>query len=154
MIVSSFLSIPPLKNISLLSNDISLNLAPKAGSNTHPLPLPPVSDIFVIDCMSKSWGSTNIFSTLPEIIGSTNAVMPELASTLMIGGLITSYCSPEFNTSTSSNGPKNILSSDTGECIWTPSIKIPISLTGLSWSEDTYKSVSYTHLTLPTKQMV
>ena len=117
MIVSSFLSIPPLKNISLLSNDISLNLAPKTGSKTHPLPLPPVSDILVTDCMSKSCGSTNIFSTLPEIIGSTNAVTPVLASTVIDGGFITSYLSPEFNTSTSSKGPKNILSSDTGECI-------------------------------------
>ena len=55
----------------------------------------------------------------------------------MTGGLITSYPSPPFNKSISSNGPKKILSSDIGECIWTPSIKIPTSFTGVSCLDDT-----------------
>ena len=57
----------------------------------------------------------------------------------MTGGFITSYPSPAFNTSTLSKGPKKILSSDTGEWIWTPSINIPISFTGLSWFDETNK---------------
>ena len=87
MIVSSFLSIPPPNNISLLSKDKSLNLAPKTGSSEQPFPFPPVSDIFVTALISKSCGSTNIFSTLPVIIGSTKAVVPELDSIVIVGGL-------------------------------------------------------------------
>ena len=89
----------------LLSNDISLNLEPRTGSNTHPFPLPPVNEIFVIAFISNSCGSTNIFSTLPESIGSTKAVVPELASTVTTGGFIISYLSPPFNTSIFSIGP-------------------------------------------------
>ena len=88
--------------------------------------------MLVISWISKSWGSTNTFSTLPDIIGSTKALVPPPVSTEIIGGLITSYPWPPFNTSTSSRGPKKILSSDIGECIWTPSIKIPISFTQVS----------------------
>jgi len=88
------LSIPPPKNISLLSKDKSLNLSPRTGSSEQPFPFPPVSDMFVTALISKSCGSTNIFSTLPVIIGSTRAVVPELASIVIFGGLTTSYFSP------------------------------------------------------------
>ena len=125
--------------MSLLSKDISLNLAPNTGSSKHPLPFPPVKDILLIDAISNSWGSTKTFSTLPDKIGSINAVVPAPASTEITGGLIISYSSPPFKTSISSNGPKKILSSDIGECIWTPSIKIPISFTGVSCFDDTNK---------------
>ena len=36
------MSIPPPKNISLLSNDNSLYLSPVTASKTHPVPFPPV----------------------------------------------------------------------------------------------------------------
>ena len=42
------------------------------------------------------------------------AVVPELVSTVIFGGFITSYSSPPFNTSMD-NQRKKILSSDIGE---------------------------------------
>ena len=125
--------------MSLLSNEISLNLAPKTGSSKQPLPFPPVSDMLIIDSISKSCGSTKTFSTEPDKIGSTNAVTPLLDSTIIWGGFNISYPSPPFNTCTSSNAPKKILSSDIGEWIWTPSFNIPISFTGVPCSVDTNK---------------
>ena len=80
----------PPKNKFLLSKNKSLNLAPKMGLSKQPDPLPPVNDILVTDSISKSWGSTNIFLTLPSIIGSTKAVVPAPVSTWITGGFTTS----------------------------------------------------------------
>ena len=90
MIVSSLISIPPLKNISLLSNSIDLFLIPTTGCRTHPEPLPPVIEIFFTDAISKFCGSTIISLTLPFTTGWTNALVPDDFSTLIEGGLITS----------------------------------------------------------------
>ena len=92
VIVSSWISIPPLKNISLLSNSKNLFLSPKTGSNIHPEPFPPVNEIFEIDLISKSCGSTRQSTTLPWIIGSIFASTPPagLDSTFITGGFITS----------------------------------------------------------------
>ena len=67
VIVSSVISTPPPRFKSRLSNDTSLNLVPKTGSNTHPLPFPPVSDTETTLSTSKSWGSTKICFTLPTM---------------------------------------------------------------------------------------
>ena len=85
--VSSFISIPPLKNTSLLSNSINLFLIPTTGCKIHPDPLPPVSEILFTDSISNFCGSTMISSTLPVITGWTRAVVPEEPSTLIKGGL-------------------------------------------------------------------
>ena len=87
MIVSSSISTPPLKNIFLLSKSINLFLIPTTGWREQPVPFPPVTDTLLTFSMSKSWGSTIISFTLPVIIGSTNAVVPEEDSTFIIGGL-------------------------------------------------------------------
>ena len=75
------------------------------GCNTHPLPLPPVSDIFVTDFISNSWGSTKTDFTVPCIIGSAAAPTPLLVSIPIMGGLTTSYPLPPFNKSIDLRGP-------------------------------------------------
>ena len=87
MIVSSSISIPPLKNIFLLSNSINLFLIPTTGWSTQPEPFPPVIETLITFSISKFWGSTIISFTLPVIIGSTNADVPDEFSTLIVGGL-------------------------------------------------------------------
>ena len=84
------MSIPPPKNTSLLSNLNSLDLSPNTASKTHPLPLPPVNEIFFTDSISKSCGSIRIFSTDPDKIGSACAWSPVLVSTIIFGGLMIS----------------------------------------------------------------
>ena len=88
------MSIPPLKNIFLLSNSINLFLIPTTGWRTHPPPLPPVKDILLTLSISKSCGSTITSFTVPFKIGSIRAVVPEEFSTLIIGGLTISYPFP------------------------------------------------------------
>ena len=84
------MSIPPPKNISLLSKDISLYLSPVTASKTHPVPFPPVNEIFLTDSISKSCWSMRTFSTEPDKIGSASACSPELLSIIIFGGLIMS----------------------------------------------------------------
>ena len=100
------MSIPPLKNIFLLSNSMNLFLTPITGCRTHPVPLPPVRDMLVTSSTSKSWGSTITSLTVPFNIGSISAVVPEEFSTLTTGGLTISYSFPPFITSIDSRGPK------------------------------------------------
>ena len=93
VIVSSVGSIPPPKNISLLSNSSSLTLAPSIGSRRHPEPLPPTISKEITSSISKSCGSIKTSLTVPVIIGSTNAVVPLLTSgdaIVIFGGLTTS----------------------------------------------------------------
>ena len=90
VIVSSSRSRPPPKNKFLLSKLISLNLFPTIGSNKQPLPLPPVTETFNTWSISKSWGSTSTFLTLPDNIGSTWAVFPNPTSIDNLGGFNTS----------------------------------------------------------------
>ena len=140
MIVSFRISIPPLKNISLLSNSIKRLRLPRTGCKTHPLPLPPVNEILVIDSISNSWGSTNTSLTVPWIIGSTAApIPPTLVSIPTMGGFSMSYPLPPFNKSTDSRLPKNIWLSEIGDLICTPSTNMPISLVGISWLDATNK---------------
>ena len=75
----------------LASNSTSLNLSPITGSRTHPEPFPPVIDTEITLSMSKSWGSTKTFFTVPVIIGSTKAVTPVPGDDIeILGGLIIS----------------------------------------------------------------
>ena len=74
------------------------------GSNSHPEPLPPVKDIEVNLCTSKSCGSTNTSFTSPIITGSTFAcVVPVLI--VISGGVTTSKPLPPFRTSNFFRGP-------------------------------------------------
>ena len=84
------MSIPPPKNISLLSNSIVLNLLPTTGCNLHPDPLPPDNEILSTASISKFWGSTRISFTVPFITGSTKAGFPVKFSTSIMGGFNTS----------------------------------------------------------------
>ena len=84
------MSIPPLKNIFLLSKSINLFLIPTTGCNTHPDPFPPVRDTLLTSSISNSWGSTIISLTLPDMIGSIKASIPVELSTSKAGGFITS----------------------------------------------------------------
>ena len=88
--VSSDMSIPPLKNIFLLSKSINLFLIPTTGCSTHPDPLPPVSDTLLTSWISNSWGSTIISLTLPDTTGSINASVPVELSISKTGGFTTS----------------------------------------------------------------
>ena len=94
MIVSSTISIPPLKNTFLLSKSKNLFLIPITGWRTQPEPLPPVKETLVTDLISKSCGSTITSDTLPLKTGSTSAVVPGAAgvefSTMTCGGFTTS----------------------------------------------------------------
>ena len=92
MIVSLVVLIPLLVSFvigSVLKNSF-LNLVPIIGSNIQPDPLPPVIPIDTIRSTSKFWGSTKTSSTLPDITGCTNAVVPTPVDIVILGKFITS----------------------------------------------------------------
>ena len=90
--VSLTWSIPPESVIKRASNDNSLLLSLNTGSSIVPDPLPPSIVTEITFLMSKSWGSTWMSVTSPDITGCIKAfVVPAPAlDNWIIGGFITS----------------------------------------------------------------
>ena len=95
---------PPLPEDTAL-NETLLVFLTKTGSMEAPVPLPPEILIDTILSMSKSWESTYTSSIPPLTTGWIFAAVPDVFGEVMRGGLMTSYPSPAFRTSTEDNGP-------------------------------------------------